>query len=197
MYVGPTNTAAGATGQAAALPQVANDVRAVLTQIAEAPGLVEAERTALVQATATASGIANADLRAVALRQVSTMGLYLSRTGDSGLPRWTVMTALRAYGLNLQSAPKAVTPEQDAQAAQAVARQVAAAGANRGVSVQQALQNTAGAQAAIPVQSAVQAKNAAVVNMGGLGTGLSNGGGSDRGGTDAASLTTQLLSKLV
>jgi hypothetical protein len=192
MYVGPTNTAAGATGSAVALPLVANDVRSVLTQIAEAPGLVEAERTALVQATATASSIANVDLRAVALRQVSTMGLYLSRTGDSGLPRWTVMTALRAYGLNLQSAPKAVTPEQDAQAAQAVARQVAAAGANRGVTVQQALQNTAGAQAAISVQSAVQAKNAAVVTMGGLGT-----GGSDRGGTDAASLTTQLLSKLV
>lgn len=190
MYVGPTNTAAGASGPAGALAQVPNDVRGVLIQNAKAPGLAQAERTALVQATATASSIANADLRAVALRQVSTMGLYLSRTGDSGLPRWTVMTALRAYGLNLQSAPKASTPEEDAQVAQAVARQVAAAGASRGVSVQQALQNTAASQVAIPVQSAVQAKNAAVVTMGGLGSGAD-------GGDDAVGLTTQLLSKLV
>ncbi|MCA3243791.1 MAG: hypothetical protein INF43_00610 [Alphaproteobacteria bacterium] len=189
MYVGPTNTVAGATGSGGPLAQVPNDVRTVLTQIAEAPGLVESERTALVQATATASSIANADLRAVALRQVSSMGLYLSRTGDSGLPRWTVMTALRAYGLNLQAAPKAATPEQDAQAAQAVARQVAAAGASRGVTVQQALQNTAASQAAIPVPSPVQLKNAAVVNFGGV--------KGSTGGGDAASLTTQLLSKLV
>jgi hypothetical protein len=160
----------------------------VLAQIAEAPGLAQAERTALVQATATASSIVNPELRAAALRQVSGMGLYLSKTGDSGLPRWTVLTALRAYGLNIQNAPKVATPEQNAQVAQQVAQQVAAVGANRGVSVAQALQNTASAQAAVPVQSQLQAKNNAVVNFGGLG---------GEGGGDAASLTTQLLSKLV
>jgi hypothetical protein len=193
MSVMNVNLSAGASGPSAALPQVAPEIRSLLTQIAEAPGLAEAERTALVQATATASSIVNPDLRAAALRQVSGMGLYLSKTGDSGLPRWTVLTALRAYGLNLQAAPKAATtqnsPEANAQVAQQVAKQVAAAGAARGVSVQQALQNTASTQAAVPVQSQIQAKNAAVVNLGGLGDGT--------GGGDAASLTTQLLSKLV
>lgn len=194
MIVGTPNTVAGATGLSAGVAAVPADVRAVLTQIAEAPGLQQAERASLVQVTATASSIANSELRSVALRQVSTMGLYLSRTGDSGLPRWTVMTALRAYGLNLQSAPRPQTPEQNAQVAQTVARQVAAVGAERGVSVQQAMQAAPAAMAAVPMLSGLQAKNAAVVNFGGL---SSSGGSTSGGGSDAASLTTQILSKLV
>ncbi len=192
MSMNAVNPVVGASGPSAALPQVAPDIRNLLTQIAEAPGLMAAERTALVQATATASSIVNPDLRAAALRQVSGMGLYLSKTGDSGLPRWTVLTALRTYGLNLQTtAPKAASVEQNAQVAQQVAQQVAAAGANRGISVQQALQNTASQAAPVAAPSRVQAKNAAVVNMGGLGDSGSGAGG------NAAALTTQILSKLV
>ena len=73
MSVTNVNLSAGASGPGAALSQVAPEIRTVLTQIAEAPGLIEAERTALVQATATASSIVNPDLRAAALRQVSGM----------------------------------------------------------------------------------------------------------------------------
>lgn len=186
MNVGMPTAVSGALSGSAGV-SVSSDVRSILTQVAQSPGLAESERTALVQATATASSIANAELRAVALRQVSTMGLYLSKTGDSGLPRWSVMTALRAYGLNLQQTPRTSTVEQSAAAAQKVVQQLNVVAENRGTTVNRALQSQPVAAAAQQVVSAVQAKNAAVVNLGGLAS----------GGGDAADLTTQILSKLV
>lgn len=187
MNVGLPTAVNGALSGSAGAGGITADVRGILTQIAQAPGLAEGERTALVQATATASSIANADLRAVALRQVSTMGLYLSKTGDSGLPRWSVMTALRAYGLNLQQTPRPQTAEQNGATAQKVAQQLETVAQTRGVSLNRVLQAQPVQAAPVPAPTPVQVKNAAVVSMGGLPSG---GGG-------AADLTTQILSKLV
>jgi hypothetical protein len=187
MSIGTIPTVAGGqSAPATALPTVSSEIRAVLTQIATAPGLQESERAALVQVTATASSIADAQLRAVALRQVSSMGMYFSRTGDSGLPRWTVMTALRAYGLNIQQNATQATSHQSAEIANSVARQVSTLAASRGVSLSQALQSAPQAQA---IPTPIQLKNAAVVNLGGLKTPSAD--------TSAADLTTQLLNTLV
>ncbi len=179
---GPVSAAGGANTPASALAGVPADIRNVLTTIATSPGITEADRTSLVKATAVASGISDASLRSVALKQISGMGLYLSSVGDNSLPRWSVMTALRAYGLNIRD--KTPTESDTTRTAQAM-QQVAALAKANNISVTQAITHTPGAGTA-PKPTPLQSKNAAVT------AGLF-------GGTEGspATLTTTLLNRLV
>ena len=98
---------AGAAGVA-----VPGDSRALITEIAMSTRLSERERSGLIAAVAAAdSGLAGLN-RTEALQQVQNLGLYLRNTGNEGFPRWTMMTALRSYGMNIQqdlAAPEGFT----------------------------------------------------------------------------------------
>lgn len=85
---------------------VAADSSALLSQIAANSALTDGERSALVESVALADGLADQGLREVVLSQVQGLGIFLKNAGDRGLPRWSVMTALRAYGLNLEEKPR-------------------------------------------------------------------------------------------
>lgn len=53
---------------------------------------------------------------------VAGMGVYIDRAVSDGVPKWEVMTALRAYGLNLQDKEPAAVQEPQAKAQEPVAR---------------------------------------------------------------------------
>jgi hypothetical protein len=145
----------GASAPAAALPQVSAQVRSVLATIASATTTSDSQKQALVAATATASQIADVNVAEIALETVSTTGIYLRNTGSEGWPRWQVLTALRAYGLNLTEKPAAPVPNDAALAAQ-VQQQVAnVLREARNVSVAQATQAVQSAPA--PAAQVVQA----------------------------------------
>jgi hypothetical protein len=73
----------------------------VLTQITEG-GLSRDQISSLSAAVAQVdAGIQDADLRKTVLNEVSGIGMFFRNTNPEGFPRWPVMTALRAYGLNL------------------------------------------------------------------------------------------------
>lgn len=91
-------TASGSAG-------VAVDSSALLSEIAANTALTDGERSAMVQSVALADGLADSGLREVVLSQVQGLGIFLKNAGDRGLPRWSVMTALRAYGLNIVEKP--------------------------------------------------------------------------------------------
>lgn len=131
--------------------QVPADVRAALSTIATQDGLTDSDRGALVQAVAAASRLSGA-ARADAFSQVEGLGVYLRHTGDEGLPRWTMMSALRAYGLNLKqnNYPAGISESAVAKNVQAVLERIAA---SRDTSLTQALsvaQTVTAAQAAAP-----------------------------------------------
>jgi hypothetical protein len=102
-----------------------------------AGGLSRAQVNTLSAAVALAdAGIQDQALRTSVLNEVSGLGVFFRNTDPDGFPRWPVMTALRAYGLNL-SVPAG---QGDAAVAQKV-RQVLndVAQQDRGVSAQQAV----------------------------------------------------------
>ncbi len=120
------------------VPAVAASVRNVLAEIASNPVLTDVERTALVAATATASRISDVSIAELALETVSTTGIYLRSTGGATSPRWQVLTALRAYGLNLSEQRHAEPRPNDAQlAAQVNAQLNTVVRASRGDSLDQ------------------------------------------------------------
>jgi hypothetical protein len=112
----------GASSPATPVPNVSSAVRNVLTNIATLPNLSDAQRSSLVAATATASQIVDITISEVQLETISSTGIYLSNTSGTSWPRWQVLTALRAYGLNLTEKPVAPAP----QAVQAPYAQVVA-----------------------------------------------------------------------
>jgi len=102
---------------------IASDLQQTLTTIAQTPNVSDAQRRTLIQAVATvAQSVQSSALRAQTLNQVTNMGIYLATTQTEGFPRWNVMTALRAYGLNLQQTPKVL----EQAAVQAVQQQLSA-----------------------------------------------------------------------
>lgn len=95
------------SGSAASSVSIASDLQQTLTTIAQTPNLSDAQRSSLTQALATvAQSVQSSALRSQTLSKVTNMGIYLATTQPEGFPRWNVMTALRAYGLNLQQTPK-------------------------------------------------------------------------------------------
>jgi hypothetical protein len=182
---GPTSVAGANTSSLSALSSIPADIRTTLTTIAETAGLTESDRTTLTRATSIASGIADSSLRAVALRQISGLGLYLGSVGNTTLPRWSVMTALRAYGLNLrENAPT----QNDSTRTAEVLRQVAELAKANDTTVAQAIaQVPGGGQGYTPKLTPLQSKNAAVI------AGL-NAAEDD---SSAASLTSSMFNRLV
>ncbi|TKW61281.1 MAG: hypothetical protein DI628_01230 [Blastochloris viridis] len=117
----------GATSASAV--SVPADSRALLSEIAANTALSDSQRTNMVAAVAAADSGLQVD-RGAALERIQMLGLYLRNTGDSSFPRWTMMTALRAYGMNLT---------EEAAAPSAVNQALQAAVAPRNVSVETAV----------------------------------------------------------
>lgn len=100
---------AGSSASAVAVPA---DSRAMIREIAASTRLSETQKTSLVAAVAAAdSGLAD---RSAALARAQMLGLYLRNTGNDGFPRWSMMTALRAYGMNLTESAAAPAAMQQA-----------------------------------------------------------------------------------
>lgn len=164
------NVVGTTSGSSVVAVQVPSDVRAALGSIATQDGLTGSDRSALVQAVASASQLSGT-ARTQALSQVEGLGVYLRHTGDEGLPRWTMMSALRAYGLNLQqnSYPAGISESAVAKNVQAQLESIAA---SRGASLPQALnvaQAVTAVQAVAPVVADVVAASRSD-NGGGDGT---------------------------
>jgi len=106
------------------------DSRALITEIAASSALSDSQRTSLVAAVAAADSGLQVVERSAALERIQMLGLYLRNTGDSSFPRWSMMTALRAYGMNLT---------EEAAAPAAVNQALQAAVAPRNVSVETAV----------------------------------------------------------
>ena len=132
---------AGAASPAAALDSVSADVAAVVNEIAANTGLSDAERASLIQTTAAIDQFVTAQPdRAGVLAQVSGLGVYLRETSSSSWPRWSVLTGLRAYGLNLTEAQRVDPAPTQAQAVAAVRQQLETVARNsRGVSLDTAM----------------------------------------------------------
>lgn len=146
---------AGLTAPAVALDAVQPDTRAVISQIAASEGITADQRTALVAVAMDIDAYIQAQpMRSGALDKVSGLGVYLNTTSTHTVPRWNLLTALRAYGLNLTEKPS-VSHEQTAVNAQqqleAVARQA------RGVSLDTALATVAAQSRAVQAAPVVQA----------------------------------------
>ncbi|NBV54568.1 MAG: hypothetical protein EBR79_02515 [Proteobacteria bacterium] len=137
------------------IPQVPADSRTVLTGIAVNPALDDAQRTVLAQAVARVdAGVQTPAVREAVLQQIEGLGTYFRKTSSDTFPRWAVLTALRVYGLNLES--KAAAPVTPAQTEVQVVANVRASLENvarqGGVSLGQAL---VVAKAAAPVVAQV------------------------------------------
>jgi hypothetical protein len=122
----------------ASLPAPSADAQQALVQIAQTPDLTDSERTQLATAVAQIdAGVQSPALRQSLFTQVSGLGVYLRSSGSEGWPRWTVMTALRAYGLNINRTDTSQT--EQAVAAQVEQNLNALAQQSRQVSLGQAL----------------------------------------------------------
>lgn len=129
----------GSGGPVAALQA---DARAVVAQVAENTGLSEGERVALVAATVEIDQFITAQpARSDALSQVVGLGTYLRSTSTKSIPRWNVMTALRAYGLNLTEDYATPKPKvsQEVAVQQVQSRLESVARASRNVSLETAV----------------------------------------------------------
>jgi hypothetical protein len=94
------NQLSGANSLASAV-SVPVDTRAVLSEIANNTAMTAVERSGLISAVATVDSNFSGVERADALAQVQRLGIYLRNSGSDGFPKWPMMTALRAYGMNL------------------------------------------------------------------------------------------------
>ncbi|HEX2859650.1 MAG TPA: hypothetical protein VHP58_05595 [Alphaproteobacteria bacterium] len=150
---------AGLYSPAAALQVApASDAMQVLSEISQSGGLSVEEITTLSAAVAQVdAGVQTASVRENLFSQVKGLGMYFRNSDTNGFPRWPLMTALRAYGLNLSG--------QSTQTEAAVAAQVqqnlnAIAQQSRGTSLSIAL---ASATAAKVVGPAIEQAGTAVV----------------------------------
>lgn len=85
----------------AAAVAVPADSRVVLSEIAASAALSDLEKGGLVAAVATVDSGLSGDAREGALATVRRLGIYLRNSASEGFPKWPMMTALRAYGMNL------------------------------------------------------------------------------------------------
>lgn len=123
------------TGAMSGSAGVSVDSGQILSEIAANSALTDGERTAMVQTVALADTLNDSAAREVVLSQVQGLGIFLKNAGDKGLPRWSVMTALRAYGLNIEDKPSV---RGSAVVAQARAH-LSKVASNHGVSVEHAV----------------------------------------------------------
>lgn len=165
----------GAPGSVAALPQIPADSRTILTGIAVNPFLDEGQRMVLSQAVAQVdAGVQTPAVREAVLQQIEGLGTYYRKTSSDTFPRWAVLTALRVYGLNLESknaAPPVVAQQNEAQVVANVRASLETVARQGGVSLGQAL---VVAKTVGPVQSAPVVQDVEL--------GESSGGGDERGG---------------
>ena len=91
---------AGATSSAAAVA-VPADSRAIISEIASSTTLGDSARSGLIAAVAQVDSGLTGVTRSDALQITQRLGIYLRNSGTEGYPRWPMMTALRAYGMNL------------------------------------------------------------------------------------------------
>lgn len=97
-------------GGSASVAAVPVDTRALISEIANSTSLSDGERSGLISAVATVDQNLIGATRATVLEQVQNLGLYLRNTSaNESFPRWSMMTALRAYGMNLQEGGPSVT----------------------------------------------------------------------------------------
>ncbi len=136
MEIRALNQLSGGYAQASGVA-VPGDSRALIMEIAVSTRLNERERSSLIAAVAAADNGLTGMNRAEALQQVQNLGLYLRNTGNEGFPRWTMMTALRSYGMNIQQ--DLATPDAFTNILQNIAQM-------RQVSVEYALKVAATAQ---------------------------------------------------
>jgi hypothetical protein len=135
------------------------DSRATLRDVAASTQLSDSQKTNLIAAVAAAdSGVPD---RGATLERAQMLGLYLRNSGNDGFPRWTMMTALRAYGMNL-------TDEAAAPAAANQALQAAAAPANVSVDTAVAVARTMTVPAAPVAKPVVKADAPAPAAEGGV-----------------------------
>lgn len=129
----------GLSSPVTAMPaiSISSEGRSVVADVSASGGLSDAVRTQLIQAVAAVeSGVSSPTLRADVLQQVSGLGFYLNNTSDTSWPRWSVLTGLRLYGLNLKAQESApVAGEQ--QVAAAVTSTLRELAASKGVSLEQ------------------------------------------------------------
>ncbi|PZP39172.1 MAG: hypothetical protein DI585_04960 [Pseudomonas fluorescens] len=123
---------AGGNTSAVAL-SVPVDTRAFISEVASSGSLTDAERSGLISAVALADSTLTGGARAQVVQQIQSLGLYLRNTGNSGFPRWTMMTALRSYGMNLSA------EQAESGAMAAIQQKMQQAVQGRGVSVEAAI----------------------------------------------------------
>ncbi|RYG62050.1 MAG: hypothetical protein EON60_01310 [Alphaproteobacteria bacterium] len=85
----------------AAAVAVPADSRALLSEIAASAAMSEVEKGGLIAAVATVDSGLSGQSRESALATVQRLGIYLKNSASEGFPKWPMMTALRAYGMNL------------------------------------------------------------------------------------------------
>lgn len=88
---------------------------------ASALPVASAATAPVAAASSAASSASNEVLTEATVSSTSAGGVFMRSSDSEGLPRWVVMTALRAYGLNLNK----TLPEERQQAAQAAAQTAA------------------------------------------------------------------------
>jgi len=136
---------AGLGNPVAALPQPSAEAVQALTEITSG-GLSEVEISTLSAAVAQVdAGVQSTATRESLLHQVQGLGMFFRNTDTNGFPRWPLMTALRAYGLNLSGQS---TNSEAAVAAQVQQQLNSIAQQSRGTTLNQAL---AAATAAVVV----------------------------------------------
>ncbi len=140
---------------AAAVPV---DTRALISEIATTTSLSDGERSGLISAIAKVDQNLIGASRATVLEQVQNLGIYLRNTSvNESFPRWSMMTALRAYGMNLQEK----SPEPAVTASKILSQLDQIAQASRGVSLETAVA-VAARPAPLPVVAVDNAETAPV-----------------------------------
>jgi hypothetical protein len=151
LQVVATGQGASAQPLSAASSGMSLQAAQTITAIANDTALSPSERSALVGAVAGFDqSVSTKSTRAALFAQVEGFGTYLRNTSSNSWPKWEHMTALRVYGLNLESGKKSFTEE--AAAAQMQVRLENIAQSSRGQSVQQLV---AASRAAVEARAVV------------------------------------------
>lgn len=103
MDISALSQLSGGLNTSAAAVSVPVDTRALISDVGGSTMLTDMQKSGLIAAAATADSGLSGEARTTALQQIQQLGIYLRNSGVDGYPRWPMMTALRAYGLNLST----------------------------------------------------------------------------------------------